>query len=655
MEKKSLSIRIRARISWLAVLVFLGVGSVPAFAQVTTNYITLTNSDAANTSSFATGLVVTNWSDGLAPFSGAPDSFNYYQTTANTLRGPTNGVPAADYTFAGDALELDTNGSLGLKCTNTVTVPYLVLNGGKLAQSGTGGNPDVAVMAGNINFIATSILSSSSGRTLDIAATITNDGTITGQLQANGGIVMLSGTNNYSGSTVVINTAPGTVLQMGSAGALPGGPLTLNGGSHGIPVVDLNGYNETVSTLSFSGGTYVGYITNSAFGTVATLTIGANGAPAQTLQNGTIVDNPSVGGTIGVTIAGLVLIHGGFTNNYSGPTIIDSGAGLYMGASQQLPFGPGQGAMIDNGELGLNGRSETVTSLSGTGTIDDNDTPGGPGNLIVSNSATCEFDGTIEDSTLPVTLTKKGAGALILTGDNAYSSNTLVSAGTLFVNGTIGTGAGLATVSNDGILGGSGDVDSTTTVTDGGTIQGGTTNGAGILTVAALDLGATNTDVTYSEFNLAAGGQVTTPGLNVSGTNYIKILGSGFSTGTYTLINYTGSIGGSNGFAGFQLSLPAGVTANLQNTGSAIQLVVTSVAAPQPHITGISLSGSNLVIIGTNGASGEQYNILTSTNLLLPLSQWTVLPTNTFSGSSFSLTNMFNPTGTRDYYIIRVP
>lgn len=374
----------------MSLMALLLCGSAPAFAQITTNYITLTNSDGANLSSFASGLGVTNWNNGLAPLSGAPASFNYYMTYTNTLRTPINGEPAADYTFAGDALEIDASGGLGLKCTNTVVVSNLVLNGGKIAESGTGVTPDVATLAGTINLTGsgTPIFSGSSGRTINVLAAITNN-TFTGDLQINGGVTIFSASNSYSGTTTIVNTSPGTVLKMGTNGALPGGPFTFDGGTHGSPVLDLNGCNESVSTLNFSTGTgytYFGVVTNSAFGTTGTLTIGANGAGPQTLNaGGTIIDNPGAGGTVAITIAGPVLIHSGFTNKYSGTTTITPTGGLYMGASQQFPNGPGQGACIDNGELGLNGRVVTVTSLSGTGTVDDNDAPGGPGTLVVNN------------------------------------------------------------------------------------------------------------------------------------------------------------------------------------------------------------------------------------------------------------------------------
>jgi hypothetical protein len=64
-----------------------------------------------------------------------------------------------------------------------------------------------------------------------------------------------------------------------------------------------------------------------------------------------------------------------------------------------------------------------------------------------------------------------------------------------------------------------------------------------------------------------------------------------------------------------------------------------SVYPEQPGITGLSVAGANLVLDATNGQSGNTYIVLTSTNLAVPLSQWTPAATNLLSeGGSFSIT-----------------
>lgn len=87
------------------------------------------------------------------------------------------------------------------------------------------------------------------------------------------------------------------------------------------------------------------------------------------------------------------------------------------------------------------------------------------------------------------------------------------------------------------------------------------------------------------------------------------------------------------------------------------KLSVISVGPPpQPYITSMSLSGTNLVIKGTNGLSGQQYVVLSSTNVALPLSQWTPIATNTFNGiGHFNITNGVDPGAPRNFYILRSP
>ena len=78
---------------------------------------------------------------------------------------------------------------------------------------------------------------------------------------------------------------------------------------------------------------------------------------------------------------------------------------------------------------------------------------------------------------------------------------------------------------------------------------------------------------------------------------------------------------------------------------------------PAPALTGISLSGTNLVLNAANGFVGGTYFVLTSTNVAAPLSQWLPVFTNVLSASgSFILTttNSFSPQSAQQFYILRV-
>jgi len=85
-------------------------------------------------------------------------------------------------------------------------------------------------------------------------------------------------------------------------------------------------------------------------------------------------------------------------------------------------------------------------------------------------------------------------------------------------------------------------------------------------------------------------------------------------------------------------------------------LATLTVGAPQPHIVNISFSGGKLIISGTNGSSGRNYYVLTSTNVALPLNQWTPILTNSFDGSgAFSATNSVSAGSPRQFYLLQVP
>jgi fibronectin type 3 domain-containing protein len=81
-----------------------------------------------------------------------------------------------------------------------------------------------------------------------------------------------------------------------------------------------------------------------------------------------------------------------------------------------------------------------------------------------------------------------------------------------------------------------------------------------------------------------------------------------------------------------------------------------TVQAMPPTFGSISLSGTNLIVNGTNGTAGMNYLILTSTNLTLPLANWTELATNTFGpGGGFNFTNPLNPARPQQFFRLTLP
>jgi hypothetical protein len=119
------------------------------------------------------------------------------------------------------------------------------------------------------------------------------------------------------------------------------------------------------------------------------------------------------------------------------------------------------------------------------------------------------------------------------------------------------------------------------------------------------------------------------------------------------LLSYTGN----DPYGALSLgTYPVGYTvALLDNTAnSSVDLSLAPSVKPTPRITNIRVSGTTLTIQGTNGASNGRYVLLGTTNVALPLSQWTPLLTSAFApDGSFNLsTNIVNPTVPRQFYIL---
>jgi fibronectin-binding autotransporter adhesin len=219
---------------------------------------------------------------------------------------------------------------------------------------------------------------------------------------------------------------------------------------------------------------------------------------------------------------------------------------------------------------------------------------------------------------------KLGPNTLTLTGTHTYNGSTRVREGTLLVNGStaaaiagrqiansLGIGASMIVQYDpnglgSATLGGSGTVGGVTYIQRGARIQGGDAAFAGTLTLGGLLIGNNQeSDWSRLRFNIAAGGKIATTSFAVNGTNHVvQILDPVLTVGTNTLITYTGgSIGGSNGFGGLVLdNLPAGVTANLVDTGSAVQLAVTAVPPVVSPNLDYSFLGGGVIQFSWTGA-----------------------------------------------------
>jgi len=93
------------------------------------------------------------------------------------------------------------------------------------------------------------------------------------------------------------------------------------------------------------------------------------------------------------------------------------------------------------------------------------------------------------------------------------------------------------------------------------------------------------------------------------------------------------------------------------NTIGQVKLVVT--APLPPNFGNIKVAagsgGGSFVLSGTGGVTNGTYLVLTSTNLLLPLSQWQIAATNPFdAGGNFNFTNTPAPGSPQLFYLLQL-
>lgn len=184
-------------------------------------------------------------------------------------------------------------------------------------------------------------------------------------------------------------------------------------------------------------------------------------------------------------------------------------------------------------------------------------------------------------------LNKAGAGTLVLSAPNTYQGATLVSAGTLLVNGSLNAGGGTVTVAAGAALGGTGTINRTVDV-QGGSVAPGAS--AGTLTLAGLLLNGTST----LDFQL---GDVLVPAssdrlqvngaLTLAGTLNVEAL-SGFGAGVYRLIDYTGVLTDSGLLLGTMPAIPGATYTLSTATGGQVNLIVD---IPEPGAAALLLFG----------------------------------------------------------------
>jgi fibronectin-binding autotransporter adhesin len=501
---------------------------------------------------------------------------------------------AGDFTYAGTIA--DTNGGanvlgfiktganrLALAGPNTYTGLTLLGGGTLVAQ-----HPSAFGPAGKAIYFVTNSAGTTSGAISSGNLELATDSTVNAY--------SLSGSSSFATSVTLsrLTGGPAFTQVLGDL-RLGNNTFSFNKGTNitsGVPSISFS----LVSLTGGAAGTATLNPTDVTVALVGPVNIGGNSFPKTLALDGNTVGNAISGdvtdglNVVSLTKSGTSTWSLSGNNAYTGVTTVSAGtlvlSGTNLGTGATAIVGgtlqagtdgslnPNSAVTLTDAAaavLDLNGKSGTIGSLAGGGAVGGNVTLGS-GTLSVGalNSSTA-YAGAITGTG---GLTKVGTGTLTLSAAQTYTGPTLVSAGTLVVNGPLASPQ--VDVNADATLAGTGTLVAAT-VNAGGILSPATATAAGTLSVGALWLkpGALLSFECGPTTDLVA--VTTANGLTIDG-GVISLFAPGGLTplttnGTYTLLSYVTAFGGSAGKLSIFNSV-AGKTYSLNDTGSALQVVV---------------------------------------------------------------------------------
>jgi autotransporter-associated beta strand protein len=454
------------------------------------------------------------------------------------------------------------------------------------ATSGLTGNIGVT---GSLNF--------NQATNVTVSNVITGSGSVT---KSAAGTLTLSGGNTYSGGT---NVAAGSI-SIGNIAALGTGTLTFTG-------------NNTALTSTVMGSLANGITVNAG----VSATIGASAGNTLTIGNSPTHLDGGAGTTLhfgSATNTGTVFLGAGAVGTInSGTAIAIDGGTVVVGNPLYISNAFGGltvGSGVTAATLDLNGRSETVTNLTGTstGTILSNTASA---ILNASNSGNSTFAGTVADGTGGLALQKTGTGILTLSGANTYSGGTSILAGTLAASNDQNLGNASGGLSFSGgtlqfvgpLPGTFGSSRAITLNSGGGTIEAdrdgilsGNISGAGGLTktgIHELGLGGNNTYLGATHVN---DGVVTALSSGAFSSASRFNIASGASVNLNGFNQTIGSLAGAGTVANFAAAA-ATLTTGADNTPTTFSGAITDGGSA---LAVTKVGGGTLILSGTNTYTG---------------------------------------------------
>ncbi len=493
-------------------------------------------------------------------------------------------------------------------------------------------------------------------------------------IKIGGGTDVLSGTNTYSGPTVVNQ---GTLTVLGNQTLATGGYLVSTNSLNGC-ALNLGGSTQTVPTTALvTSGQAVQVGNTVAVGTgFSTITIaGASGFPTFVTNNGTLWCGRDSGFTVNPYATWIqngdltIEEQGGYVANY---TISAGGTFIYAGPDpiNATVGGSALDNMIISGTLltaqGFTfndlGTSYPLLTLSSGGVIALSAnipqfiTTAGSGTLgrfLVGTNAVINTAGYSTAIGLPLgnvasqtgSLVKSGAGTLELDAVNTYTGPTTVSGGTLLLGASAVLNSGTIVLTNNGTLDvsaqGTYSLAPTNILSGNGTIIGSVADSAGTQfypggsgPIGTLNFNANLTlaggDTLNFDFSNGGSNDVVIVGgaLLLNGTTTLNLakwpLTSGFKVGSYVLLQVTNGIGGSGSFVLF--NAPGRQNCNL---------VINTVGAVQQVVLTVGNSGAPASLAWAGGQNNNAWDTQTTANWLNSAS-----PDYFFSGDSVTFGNV---------------
>ena len=530
-------------------------GSVAAGSTVAVGTAgTLTGTGTANGNATVTG-------NGIINLSGAGNIAG----TLTAMGGNWNGAGSV-----GTSVTQQTSGTFTIGTGANLTTPTLNVTGGSLASGSA-----TSTLTGSLNY--TSATSSTfggviagTGKTVTMSgagATLTLGGvnTYTGATSVTAGTLQLNGTLGSGGGTAI---SSGATLSEGAAGVIAGtSSVTVTAGT-----TTLAGTNSYTGATAINGGTLNLTGSVAAGSTVAVGTAGTLTGTGTANGNATVTGNGIINLSGAGNIAGTLTAMGG---NWNGAGSV----GTSVTQQTSGTFTIGTGANLTTPILNVSAGS--LASGSATSTL--------TGSLNYTSATSSTFGGVIAGTGKTVTMS--GAGAtLTLGGVNTYTGATSVTAGTLQLNGTLGSGGGTAVSSAATLSEGAAGViagTSSVTVTAGTTTLAGTNSYTGATAINGGTLNLTGSLAAGSAVTVGTAGTLTGTGTahgnaTVTGNGIVNLSGAGNIAGTLT------AMGGNWNGAG-----SVGTSVTQQTSGTFTIGTGANLTTPTLNVTGGSLASGS--------------------------------------------------------------